>query len=142
MHRRFALTEGGTLFLDEIGDIRPAVQVKLLRFLQYRTYEPLGGTESLTADVRVVAATHRDRQELTEADPFRRDLLYRINVITVRIPALQEPREDVPLLVDHFIQRFNRQKGRKIRSMGIELPRRTDVPAGKSGAHRVAFLRK
>lgn len=111
---RFALAEGGTIFLDEIGDIMPAMQVKLLRVLQERVYEPLGATESVKADVRIIAATNRDLDAMVEEETFRRDLYYRINVVRLRIPPLRKRREDIPLLVDHFIGRFNRLRGRNV----------------------------
>ena len=111
---RFAVAEGGTIFLDEIGDLSPATQVKLLRVLQERVYEPLGANESVKADVRVITATNRDLEEMVEEGTFRRDLYYRINVVRLRIPPLRERREDIPLLVDHFIGRFNRLRGRNI----------------------------
>jgi PAS domain S-box-containing protein len=111
---RFAMAEGGTIFLDEIGDVSPATQVKLLRVLQERVYEPLGATGSVEADVRVIAATNRDLEAMVEKGTFRRDLYYRINVVRLRIPPLRERREDIPLLVDHFIGRFNRLRGRSV----------------------------
>jgi len=111
---RFARAEGGTLFLDEIGDVSAALQVRLLRFLQERTYEPLGCAEPVTADVRVVAATNRHLPDLVRAGQFREDLFYRINVVCLKIPPLRERMEDIPLLVDHFISRFNRVQGREI----------------------------
>jgi len=111
---RFALAEGGTIFLDEIGDISAALQVRLLRVLQERTYEPLGGVSAVQANVRVVAASNRDLPELVEEGTFRRDLYYRINVVRIKLPPLRERREDIPLLVDHFITRFNRLQGREI----------------------------
>jgi PAS domain S-box-containing protein len=111
---RFAMAEGGTIFLDEIGDVSPATQVKLLRVLQERVYEPLGATESVKADVRVIAATNRDLDAMVEEGTFRRDLYYRINVVQLIIPPLRERREDIPLLVDHFIGRFNRLRGRGV----------------------------
>jgi PAS domain S-box-containing protein len=104
---RFARAEGGTLFLDEIGDLPLPLQVKLLRVLQEKTYEPLGGTRSLKADVRIITATNRDLQEMVAAGTFRQDLFYRINVIKLEIPPLRERLEDVPLLVEHFISRFS-----------------------------------
>lgn len=111
---RFARAEGGTLFLDEIGDISAALQVRLLRFLQERTYEPLGSVESVKADVRIVAATNRHLMDLVHEGTFREDLFYRINVVCMKIPPLRERMEDVPLLVEHFISRFNRIQGREI----------------------------
>jgi PAS domain S-box-containing protein len=111
---RFALAKGGTIFLDEIGDVSPAVQVRLLRVLQEKTYEPVGGVGSVKAEARVVTATNKDLQELVEKGLFRKDLFYRVNVVRFRLPALRERREDIPLLVDHFIQRFNIRYGKSI----------------------------
>jgi len=104
---RFALAEGGTLFLDEIGDLPLPLQVKLLRVLQEKTYEPLGSIRSLKADVRIVASTHRDLDAMVAEEIFRQDLYYRINVIKLEIPPLRQRMEDVALLVNHFIARFS-----------------------------------
>jgi len=111
---RFALAQGGTLFLDEIGDVSPAVQVRLLRVLQDKTYEPVGGIETIEADVRVVTATNRNLAELVEKGAFRKDLFYRINVVKFELPPLRQRKEDIPLLVDHFISRFNALYGKEI----------------------------
>ena len=111
---RFAMAEGGTIFLDEIGDVSPAMQVRLLRVLQERVYEPLGGTESVKANVRIITATNRDLDRLVRKGDFRQDLYYRINVVRLRVPPLRGRREDIPLLVDHFIAHFNRLKGKSI----------------------------
>ncbi|MDD5679026.1 MAG: sigma 54-interacting transcriptional regulator [Kiritimatiellae bacterium] len=111
---RFALAEGGTLFLDEIGDISPALQVRLLRVLQDKRYEPLGGTETLLANVRIVTATHRDLSAQIRKGAFREDLFYRLNVVKVELPPLRKRKEDIPLLVDHFIARFNRLQGKVV----------------------------
>jgi PAS domain S-box-containing protein len=111
---RFAVADGGTVFLDEIGDISPAMQVRLLRVLQERVYEPLGAVEPVEADVRVVVATHQDLESLVEEGSFREDLFYRINIIRLELPSLRERREDIPLLVDHFIGRFNRLQGKDV----------------------------
>jgi len=110
---RFEMANGGTLFLDEIGDISPAVQVKLLRVLQERTFERLGGTRSIEVDVRVVAATNRDLQQLIADGTFREDLFYRLNVVPVTIPPLRKRPEDIPSLVAHFLTKFGAQ-GRSI----------------------------
>jgi two-component system response regulator HydG len=108
---RFAKGKGGTLFLDEIGELSPAVQVKLLRVLQEGEYEPVGG-DTIRADVRIVAATNRDLLAEVEAGRFREDLYYRLNVIAVTAPPLRARREDIPLLVDHFLGIYCRKNGR------------------------------
>jgi PAS domain S-box-containing protein len=118
---RFALAEGGTLFLDEIGDISPAMQARLLRVLQERAYEPLGGVEPVKADVRVIAATNKNLSKLVEQGRFREDLFYRIHVIRIELPSLRDRREDIPLLVEHFIARFNRIKGKDIAGVSDEV---------------------
>jgi PAS domain S-box-containing protein len=117
---RFALADGGTLFLDEIGDVSPAMQARLLRVLQERTYEPLGATEPVRTNVRVVAATHRVLGKLVQEGRFREDLYYRINVIRIRLTALRERREDIPLLIEHLVARFNRIMGRDIAGLSDE----------------------
>ena len=111
---RFALADGGTIFLDEIGDVSAALQARLLRVLQDGTYEPLGASKTEKADVRVVAATNRDLDAMVASGEFRRDLYYRINVIAVSLPPLRDRREDIPLLIDHFVQRYNRLKKKEI----------------------------
>ncbi len=111
---RLAAAEGGTLFLDEIADISPALQVRLLRVLQERTYEPLGSTESVKADVRIIAASNKNLLKLVKKEKFRDDLYYRINVIKIPLPKLRDRIEDIPLLIDHFVQRFNNLKGKSI----------------------------
>ncbi|NOY60055.1 MAG: PAS domain-containing protein [Calditrichaeota bacterium] len=111
---RFALAEGSSLFLDEIGDISPALQVKLLRVLQEKEYEPLGATESVKANVRIIAASNKNLAELVRAGQFRRDLYYRINVIKILIPPLRERKEDIPLLVKHFISKYNHFQNKNI----------------------------
>ena len=111
---RFALADGSTIFLDEIGDISPAMQVRLLRVLQERCVEPLGGTESVKVNVRVVAATNKNLAELVRVGKFREDLFYRIRVIYLRIPSLRDRREDIPLLVDHLIAKFNHLQEKNI----------------------------
>ncbi len=117
---KFALVKGGTLFLDEIGDISPAMQVKLLRVLQEKTFEPLGSTVSETADVRVVAATNRLLPEMVKSGKFREDLFYRINVLTIQLPPLRTRRCDIPLLCNHFISLFNIRYGKEIRGISSE----------------------
>ncbi len=111
---RFELADTGTLFMDEVGEIPPSMQVKLLRVLQEGEFERLGGTKTLRVDVRLVAATNRNLAELVKRGRFREDLYYRLNVITISIPPLRERREDVPLLVDHFIRRYARRNNRAI----------------------------
>ncbi len=111
---RFALARGGTLFLDEIGEVSPALQVRLLRVLQEREYEPLGATRTEKADVRVVAATNRDLGSLVERGLFRQDLYYRIKVMKLELPPLRQRREDVPLLVEHFITVYNAVQNKQV----------------------------
>ena len=111
---RFALAQNGTIFLDEIGDISPSVQVRLLRVLQQRVYEPLGSNKPVPTNARVIAATHRNLSQLVREEKFRDDLYFRINVFKIVLPPLAERREDIPLLVDRFIERFNHQKGRTV----------------------------
>jgi len=117
---RFALAKGGTLFLDEIGEVSPALQVRLLRVLQDRTYEPLGGTRSVTADVRVIVATNRDLAQQVRDGAFREDLYYRINVVRVELPPLRSRKEDIPLLVEQFIDRFNRLQQKSLQGIAPE----------------------
>lgn len=111
---RFALAEGGTLLLDEIGEISPAMQVRLLRVLQERMYEPLGAVKSVPVNVRIIAATHRDLRQLVQEGVFREDLFYRVNVIQLELPPLRQRREDIPFLVDTFIRRFNLAMRRQV----------------------------
>ena len=108
---RFALADGGTIFLDEIGDVSPAMQVRLLRVLQERVIEPLGGVEPVKVDVRVIAATNRDLAGRVREGEFREDLFYRVRVIHLKLPGLRQRREDIPLLVDHLVTKFNRLQG-------------------------------
>ncbi|RLB13652.1 MAG: Fis family transcriptional regulator, partial [Deltaproteobacteria bacterium] len=111
---RFALADGGTIFLDEIGDISSAMQTRLLRVLEEKVFEPLGSVEPVKADVRVIAATNKDLSKLVRRGIFRRDLYYRINVIRIKLPLLRDRREDIPLLIDHFVAKFNRLQGKNI----------------------------
>jgi len=117
---RFRLAEGGTLFLDEIGDISAAFQAKLLRVLQSGEYEPLGATRTERADVRIIAATHRDLAALVRDGRFREDLYYRIRVVPIALPALKERRGDVPLLVDHFVRKHAALSGKSIRKVSAD----------------------
>jgi DNA-binding NtrC family response regulator len=114
---KFELADGGTIFLDEIGDVIPAVQVKLLRVLQEREFERLGGTKTIHVDVRVVAATNQDLRAALEQGTFREDLYYRLNVVPVSLPALRERKEDIPALVNHFVGRFAKESGKAIRGV-------------------------
>ncbi len=111
---RFEIADGGTLFLDEIGEIDPSVQVKILRALETRSFERVGGTEPVTTDTRVVAATNKDLGRLVSEGRFREDLFYRLYVITINMPSLRERKEDIPLLVKHFIDYFSRDNSKKI----------------------------
>ncbi len=117
---RFALARGGTLFLDEIAEISPALQVKLLRVLQDRIYEPLGGTRSETADARIIVATNKNLVEQTRKGEFREDLYYRVNVVRVELPPLRRRQEDIPLLVEQFIARFNRLQRKAVQGITAE----------------------
>jgi Nif-specific regulatory protein len=112
---RFELAHGGTLFLDEIGELSPATQVKLLRVLQEREFERLGGTQTLKVDVRVVAATHRDLEAATQDKSFREDLFYRLNVFQVFLPPLRERKTDILLLADHFVEKYTVAHGKEVR---------------------------
>ncbi|HEX2486134.1 MAG TPA: sigma-54 dependent transcriptional regulator, partial [Myxococcota bacterium] len=112
---RFTLAHGGTIFLDEIGDMSPNLQVKLLRVLQERTFEPVGASRSVSVDVRVVAATNQNLTEAIRDKRFREDLYYRLNVIPIEVPPLRERREDVPLLLQHFLDLQNAAKGRGVK---------------------------
>ncbi len=111
---KFEMADGGTIFLDEVGDISPKLQLDLLRVLQERSFYRVGGSEEISVDVRVIAATHRDLSEAVQAGTFRDDLFYRLNVINIQIPPLRERREDVPLLVRSFIERLSHELGKEI----------------------------
>jgi PAS domain S-box-containing protein len=117
---RMALAKGGTLLLDEIGDISPAMQIRLLRVLQDRMYEPLGATRTAKADARIIAATNQSLEAAMQRGTFREDLYYRINVVRLELPPLRDRREDIPILVDHFIAHFNRLQQKSIRRIGAE----------------------
>jgi DNA-binding NtrC family response regulator len=117
---RVEQAHGGTLFLDEISEIPLTIQVKLLRFLQEREFQRVGGERTLKADVRIISATHQDLAAMARQGSFREDLLYRLNVVTLRIPPLRERREDIPLLIDHFIRRFARENRKPIETISRE----------------------
>jgi len=118
---RFALADGGTIFLDEIGDVSAAMQSKLLRVLQERVFEPLGAVEPVHVDVRVIAATNQNLGQLVRKGAFREDLYYRVNVVRLELPPLRNRREDVPLLVDHFVAKFNRLQDRHVAGVSEEV---------------------
>lgn len=111
---RFELAEGGTIFLDEIGEIPLHIQVKLLRVLESRSFERIGGSETIVTDARVVAATNRDLKKMVEEGTFREDLFYRLDVVSLEIPPLRERKEDIPLLVKHYLDVFNKENGKDI----------------------------
>jgi transcriptional regulator with PAS, ATPase and Fis domain len=117
---RFELADGGTVFLDEIGDISLSIQVKLLRVLQEKEFQRVGGTTDLKANVRVIAATNRDLQDLIEQKQFQRDLYYRLNIIELDMPPLQERTEDIPKLAQHFVKRFTEPTGKSLKGLSSE----------------------
>lgn len=117
---RFELAHGGTLFLDEIAEISPATQVKLLRVLQERKFERLGGTKTIEVDVRVIAATNKDLQQMVKDRKFREDLYYRLQVIEIYLPPLRERKDDIPLLVEHFIQKYSTLNNKQIKAVNPE----------------------
>jgi PAS domain S-box-containing protein len=118
---RFALAEGGTIILDEIGDTSPVFQVKLLRVIQEKEYQPLGSTKTLKADVRIMAATNRSLAEQVRSGKFREDLYYRLNVVRLELPPLCRRREDIPLLTEHFMNVFNLKRNKKITGVSDDL---------------------
>ncbi len=118
---RFAVANGGTIFLDEIGDISPAMQARLLRVLQEKTFEPLGSVESVTVNVRIIAATNKNLNRLMRKGTFREDLYYRVNVVRLELPPLRDRREDIPLLAEHFLAKFNRLQNRDIAGISPEV---------------------
>ena len=121
---RFELAQGGSIFLDEIGDMPAPLQVKLLRVLQERTYEPIGSVKSIKSDVRIIAATNKILEDAVRDKTFREDLYYRLNVIPITIPPLRERRADIPVLLAHFLKRFNLTKKR---SVGLDNPEVMDI---------------
>jgi two-component system NtrC family response regulator len=145
-HRgRFELADGGTLFLDEIGDLPRATQVKLLRVLQEQSFERLGGTKPIKVDVRLVAATHRDLEAMARAGDFREDLFFRLNVVAITLPPLRDRREDVPLLVDHFLRRFaDEGKAHSVSREAMDLLLKHDYPGNvrelENLVHRAVVL--
>jgi PAS domain S-box-containing protein len=118
---RFERADGGTIFLDEIGDISPAMQMRLLRVLQDRKVEPLGALHARPVDIRVLAATNKDLSELVREGKFREDLYYRIRVVHMLLPRLRQRREDIPLLIDHFVRKFNRLQAKDIAGVSTEV---------------------
>ncbi len=117
---RFELANKGTIFLDEIGEMSPSLQVKLLRVLQERKFERVGGVKTISVDIRVVAATNIDLEEAVKEGRFREDLFYRLNVIPIKMPPLRERRSDIPLLANHFLKQYSKDKGRKVESISQE----------------------
>jgi len=117
---RFEMADGGTIFLDEIGDLEPALQVKILRAVQQRSFEPVGGTKTVHVNVRVIAATNKNLEDQVALGKFREDLFYRLNVIPICIPPLRERRTDIPLLFAHFMELFNKNKGRKLTGVSTD----------------------
>jgi DNA-binding NtrC family response regulator len=118
---KFALADGGSIFLDEIGTLSPAIQSKLLRVLQEREFEPLGAERTHRVDVRVIAATNRDLKQMVSDARFQEDLYYRLNVIPIPIPSLRERREDIPVLVDHFVEKHCQRTGKRIERIDDEV---------------------
>src|SRR5207247_2157645 len=114
---RFEMAEGGTLFLDEVGELPAETQIALLRVLQERRFERVGGDRSVQADVRVVAATNRDLEVAIASGKFRSDLFYRLNVFPIEMPSLRERKDDIPMLVEYFIDRYASDAGKKIRNV-------------------------
>jgi two-component system response regulator AtoC len=118
---RFEMAHRGTLFLDEVGELTPALQVKLLRVLQERAFERVGGTKTVCVDARVLAATNRDLEQAVEDRQFREDLYYRLNVIPIQIPPLRARAEDIPLLAQHFLDQVNSEKGTMVTGFAAEV---------------------
>lgn len=114
---RFVEADGGTLFLDEIGDISPMMQVRLLRAIQEREVQRVGSNQTISVDVRLIAATHRDLAAEVNAGHFRRDLYYRLNVVAIEVPSLRQRREDIPLLAYHFLQRFAERNRKAVKAL-------------------------
>jgi transcriptional regulator with PAS, ATPase and Fis domain len=128
---RFELADGGTLFLDEIGEISPKTQVDLLRVLDEKSFRRVGGMEQINVDVRILAATNRDLQKAIKEGTFREDLFYRLNVVSIHLPPLRERKEDIPLLSDHFLDKFRAETNKRIEhisSKALELILEYDWP--------------
>jgi two-component system NtrC family response regulator len=117
---RFEQADQGSIFLDEIGDLSPALQMKLLRVLQEKEFERLGSNQTIKSDVRVIAATNRNLEEAIKKGTFREDLYYRLNVVTISLPPLRERKEDIPLLMEHFLKKYNRENNKKVNSLSKE----------------------
>lgn len=117
----FSATEGGTILLDEIGDTSPAFQVKLLRVLEDRAFTPLGTVQKIKSDVRIVTATNKDLADLVANDDFRKDLFYRINVVSLRLPPLRDRKEDIPLLIAHFVEKMNMIRGKALTGVDADV---------------------
>jgi DNA-binding NtrC family response regulator len=118
---KFALADGGSIFLDEIGTLSPAIQSKLLRVLQEREFEPLGAERTQHVDVRVIAATNRDLKQMVSDGKFQEDLYYRLNVIPIQLPPLRERREDIPVLIDHFVDKHRQRTGKRIEGVDTDV---------------------
>src|SRR5262249_16602306 len=133
---RFSIADGGTLFLDEIGEISPAVQVKLLRFLQEHEFERVGGTQTIKVDVRVIAATNKNLAEEVKAGRFREDLYYRLNVVTIDMPPLRDRKNDIPALAKFFLDRYAKDNGKPLEGFApqtLELRMSYDWPGNARG---------
>ena len=117
---KFEQCHGGTLLLDEVGDMPRAVQAKILRLLQEQAFERVGGNETIKTDVRLIAATHRDLEAWSQQGKYRADLFYRLSVFTIDLPPLRERGDDLPMLVHHYVRRFNRELGREVREVTAE----------------------
>ncbi len=140
---KFELADQGTLFLDEVADMSPAMQVKLLRVLQQRVFERVGGTRSISADARIIAATHGDLDTMVRRGQFREDLYYRLNVVNIRVPPLRERREDIPDLVHHLVNRINHELNRNVRRIPRETMRRLQQHEWKGNVRELEnYLRR
>lgn len=118
---KFELANGGTVFLDEIGDMSPALQVKVLRVLEEKEFDRIGGSKTIKVDVRIIAATHRDLEAEVEKGSFREDLFYRLNVIPITIPALRERKPDIPVLISYFLEQFDQEKKKQVEGISDDV---------------------